>query len=1549
MSKISSSFSITFKLLIQTVFIFIKIKSEITECPRETPILISNNCYMQYCDKNNISSEQCIIKNEIVKTQWLNNIIIIGDIYFRYINFGIYSNGDMVIGTTVYPGNTARKFYGIKNNGRPLFQKDSKETPHKLIYIPEDTNGNFESESLIIKTTPDGQEYFLWVSKLENYAEMFNFDNGNIYKSSSADFGGVTLVSMRHALIPITTEDNNYYYIFGFIGNDPSSGNFIFFKKYQFQITPISFFLYYSPIIKYYPFGNMVSCFETKNKLIICFYMTKTPKLIFPPNNYVDVIELNLIKFDNNLSGEETYPIVITLDDTNNFYKCVHLKDEVGVFAYYNYYSSTNVIKPFLLFMEYNDNQFKNYLPDTIPNSLIALNPTDLTNNFLLNDIITINENKICFSSILSDKETIYIIILNIFDDRKIKIRYYSIPSFILYHFKILFELRIQTYKNYISFSSSFCPNEACYTDDDEHYSSLIIFSYPNGTDFTLDIEKYLLNNNNISINNLIFDLHEYIIIENNIFGNIYKKILIQNISGYENLKLFSSINSNEEIEINKTFEENEKILLNASKTENDYGLIKCKLEYVYIITAPELNIYDTYPNLKELDDDTGYFTKEEYIGRLTYYFIELNNILSTSCDDDDCLLCLKNPNTYCITCKYNFTISLDNNNQYYKTCIHEGETTETTETTETAETAETTEITETEETTEITEKKTELTTNKIAESNNIKDNNECTIDEIINNLCTEGEMGQNQFGPIYDILKKIYMNNNIAGKNIIIQTKNVLFQISSHEDQKKYNNPNISNIDLAECEDKLKSGLNNPENKDLIILKTDIKSKDLTQTYVQYEIYDPIEYKQLDLSLCNDIKISINAPVKLDNATSNLYDNLQKSGYNLFQETGSFYTDICSIYTSENGTDMILEDRKKDIFENNGNITLCQNGCQFLSYNSSQEKAECECTTKIESIRNLSVYSDKQFDFRNISEIFFSTIKNSNFLVMKCYKLAFDFTTFSKNIGRIFMSIVILLNFILLIIFCFIDFKNINKYLLSILNVKMHFIKNFSRKKGKKKSAKSINKNRLKQKKNNNEKIIDLEEDIKNEESKIQSPPKKSKKRSFVSRNDRNIIFSDNLSKKNDQNLSIKSLLGDDYLSINKKLSENKKEVNINIIPINNFNYSQNRNNENMEIKDENTKIVIEEEKKDINKDKNEIKESKNEYKENKIEINKEKNEMKDDKKEVKKEQNEYKENKNEINKEKNEIKEDKNEFKEDKIVIKEESKEIKEEINNETGEEKNEIKNEIDDKEVIIPGKTTKITKKRSKSFTTKKKKKKNVQEKRDYIKKNLTDQELNTLEYELAIRLDKRNYFQFYWSLLKRKNLILFTFFPSDDYNLITIKISLFLISFSLYMTFNGFFFTDETMHNIHKNNGIYKIIIQIPQIMYSSMVCAVINIILKHLSLSEKNLIKIKREKERQKLDEKTKIVIKNLKIKFFIYFLIGFVLLFFFWYFISCFCAVYTNTQIILIKDSLISFGISMLYPFALNLFAGIFRIPALRAPKKDKKVLYQISCVLALI
>ena len=229
------------------------------------------------------------------------------------------------------------------------------------------------------------------------------------------------------------------------------------------------------------------------------------------------------------------------------------------------------------------------------------------------------------------------------------------------------------------------------------------------------------------------------------------------------------------------------------------------------------------------------------------------------------------------------------------------------------------------------------------------------------------------------------------------------------------------------------------------------------------------------------------------------------------------------------------------------------------------------------------------------------------------------------------------------------------------------------------------------------------------------------------------------------------------------------------------------------------------------------------------------------------------------------------------------------------------------------------------------------------------NFNDEELNTLEYEIALVCDKRTYFQYYWSLLKKKQLILFTFIPANDYNVLSLKISLFLLSFSLYFTINGFFFSDDTMHKIHEDNGAFNIIYQIPQILYSSIVSAIINMILKMLSLSEKNILLIKQEKDINLAFKKSKSIEKCITIKFIIFFILSISFLIFFWYFISCFCAVYTNTQIILIKDTLVSFGLSMLYPFGLNLLPGFFRMPALRAKNQDRKCLYKISGLIALI
>ena len=62
-----------------------------------------------------------------------------------------------------------------------------------------------------------------------------------------------------------------------------------------------------------------------------------------------------------------------------------------------------------------------------------------------------------------------------------------------------------------------------------------------------------------------------------------------------------------------------------------------------------------------------------------------------------------------------------------------------------------------------------------------------------------------------------------------------------------------------------------------------------------------------------------------------------------------------------------------------------------------------------------------------------------------------------------------------------------------------------------------------------------------------------------------------------------------------------------------------------------------------------------------------------------------------------------------------------------------------------------------------------------------------------------------------------------------------------------------------------------------------------------------------------------------------------------------FCAIYVKTQLHLIKDTLISFGLSLLYPFGINLIPGIFRIPFLSIQKNKRTYLYNLSKIFQMI
>ena len=225
-------------------------------------------------------------------------------------------------------------------------------------------------------------------------------------------------------------------------------------------------------------------------------------------------------------------------------------------------------------------------------------------------------------------------------------------------------------------------------------------------------------------------------------------------------------------------------------------------------------------------------------------------------------------------------------------------------------------------------------------------------------------------------------------------------------------------------------------------------------------------------------------------------------------------------------------------------------------------------------------------------------------------------------------------------------------------------------------------------------------------------------------------------------------------------------------------------------------------------------------------------------------------------------------------------------------------------------------------------------------------LDDYELNELEYLPAIELDKRPFSQIYWSTLKRNHIVLLTFFSWNDYNIYYIKFARFLFLISTDMALNVFFFTDDSMHKIYLNYGKYDFIQSIPQTIYTTAISQLIEVLLSYLSMTDKHIYQIKHLKD---VKMKKIIIFQNLKcikLKLIGFFVFTFVFFAFYWYLISCFCAVYENTQVIFIKDSISTFFTGLVYPFILYLIPSSLRILALRDVNKKRTFIYKLSDII---
>ena len=150
----------------------------------------------------------------------------------------------------------------------------------------------------------------------------------------------------------------------------------------------------------------------------------------------------------------------------------------------------------------------------------------------------------------------------------------------------------------------------------------------------------------------------------------------------------------------------------------------------------------------------------------------------------------------------------------------------------------------------------------------------------------------------------------------------------------------------------------------------------------------------------------------------------------------------------------------------------------------------------------------------------------------------------------------------------------------------------------------------------------------------------------------------------------------------------------------------------------------------------------------------------------------------------------------------------------------------------------------------------------------------------------------------------------------------------------------------MSHIYKKGGSFDFIYNLPKTLFSSFCCGIITFLLKFFSLSQndiKMLNNINNEKEKNIQLSK---LLKKWKLKIIIFYLLIFVFMILFHIYVITFCTVYVNTQKHLIKSSLISFSLNMIYPFGICIITALLRRISLYY---RYKFLFQCSKILQLI
>ena len=113
------------------------------------------------------------------------------------------------------------------------------------------------------------------------------------------------------------------------------------------------------------------------------------------------------------------------------------------------------------------------------------------------------------------------------------------------------------------------------------------------------------------------------------------------------------------------------------------------------------------------------------------------------------------------------------------------------------------------------------------------------------------------------------------------------------------------------------------------------------------------------------------------------------------------------------------------------------------------------------------------------------------------------------------------------------------------------------------------------------------------------------------------------------------------------------------------------------------------------------------------------------------------------------------------------------------------------------------------------------------------------------------DKRNCIKIYWGFLVNSQIILSTFFTDNHLDLFIIKLSFFIFTLQIIFFLNAFFYTDDYISDAYHNDGILDFFSGLPKSIYSFVATLVTTVILRILSSSRGELVRLIKQRRRFK--------------------------------------------------------------------------------------------------